>query len=246
MRVNNNPSSFSVFKYYERATNSLAQSMERLSSGLRIVRPGDDAAGLAISEKFRAQVKNTDMSVNNVQNLVSMIQTTDGWMQNMHDMLGRMSELAIEARDSTKSTADLLNIQTEFKQIQNEISAITTGASARGKYNSNKLFSTGGFTIQVGPDFGQTFTKTSINLNTTQAGNWGQVFTVTVSTAGHADSAIQVLNSAIINIATKRATLGAEQNRLQYTIDGLRSYSENIGKAESQIRDVNVALETPK
>lgn len=249
MRVNNNTGAFSVFKYYERTTAALQNSMEKLSSGLRIVRPGDDAAGLGISEKFRAQVANTAMSVNNIENMVSMIQTTDGWMQNIQDMLNRMSELAIEARDGTKSTTDRQNLAQEFDQIKAEISAITTGSAQKGKYNTKNLFSTGGFTIQVGADYNMTFQRTSIDLRTNGANaptKWGSMFDLAISTEAWANSAISIVGRQIVNIASKRAVLGAEQNRLQYTMEGLRNYQENIGKAESLIRDVNVAQETTK
>jgi flagellin len=268
MRVNNNPSSFSVFKYYERATSQLARSMEHLSSGLRIVRPGDDAAGLAMSEKFRAQVLNTNMAINNISNMVSMVQTEDGWLQNIHDMLHRMAELYTESIDGTKSNADRINLQTEFRQIQAEISAITTGTTARGKYNSVNLFQTNSSRIQVGPDYGQTFGHSVINLQTNYSlwiGNysggtastatagadvvkWHQLFDMSIKSAfaNLTSKNLGKINVAVVHIAKVRATLGAYENRLKFTSEGLRNYAENIGNAESIIRDVNVALETTK
>ena len=265
MRVNNNSGAFSVFKYYERTTSALQNSMEKLSSGLRIVRPGDDAAGLAISEKFRAQIANSNMAVNNIQNAIALVQTADGWMQNIHDMLNRMSELYVEAYDGTKANSDRVNLRQEFSQIMQEIASITTATADKGRYNTNSIFKNATFTLQVGADYSQTFTTTAINLQSsagTWIGNystgaasgsadtvrWSGVFNISITSnfANLAAADIGRLQVAINYVSRTRATLGAQQNRLEYTMEGLRNYTENIGKAESIIRDVNVAQETTK
>jgi flagellin len=114
--------------------------MERLSSGMRIVRPSDDAAGLGISERFRSQIKNTAMAALNVENVISFIQTKDSWMQRITDMVNRMGELAVQSNDGTKSTGDRVNIQQEINQLQKEVARITSHYTAAGKYNGLYLF----------------------------------------------------------------------------------------------------------
>jgi flagellin len=170
--------------------------MSKLSSGLRINNAGDDPAGLAISERLRTQYRNTSAAANNVENKINYLQTADAWMQKIHDMLGRMAELAIMANDGTKSQVDRDNLQQEFKQMQKEIMRITSGATAAGKFNGLYLFrggsgiaaSTSGGSVgspaagqwgdfvkngfgavrlQVGPDSHMTFTEESVNLTAT-------------------------------------------------------------------------------
>jgi len=152
--------------------------MSKLSSGLRINNAGDDPSGLAMSERLRTQYRNTAAAASNVENKINYLQTADAWLQKIHDMMGRMAELAVMANDGTKSQVDRDNLQKEFAQMQKEISRITSGATASGKFNSLYLFRGGSgvatmtgdgvvggnVRLQIGPDSNQVFTEQEINL----------------------------------------------------------------------------------
>jgi flagellin len=180
MQVYNNVPAFGVWVNYTNNVGNLRQSMAKLSSGLKIMSAGDDPAGLAISERLRAQYRNTAAAANNVENKISYLQTADAWMQKIHDVMGRMAELSIMANDGTKSQVDRDNLQKEFEQMQKEVQRITTGATAAAKFNGLYLFRGGsgvaamtGDTIQtgyghvrlqVGPDSNQVFNEEELNL----------------------------------------------------------------------------------
>jgi len=240
MRIYTNAQAFSVWKNYNKSVSSLSKSMQKLSSGLGIVRPSDDPAGLAISEKFRSQIKNSAMAAHNIENKVSWIQTADAWLQTINDIVGRMSELAIEARDGTKTDADRDNLDLEFNGLATEISQIVTN---RAKYNTQTMLNgANAVVVQVGPDAGQTFTETEFSA----AGgtNTSYLLAGHISTQASAAAMISHSNLAVVELANIRATLGAEESRLEHTLEGLRSYEENITAAESRIRNVDVAKET--
>jgi flagellin len=262
MQVGNNISSFNVWTNYTKNVTSLRRSMSKLSSGTRITNAGDDPSGLAMSERLRAQKRNTAASAGNVENMQNYLQTADSWAQKIHDMLGRMGELAVMANDGTKSSVDKTNLQKEFTQMQDEIVAITDGANAKAKFNDVPMFlSPAGVSIQVGPDGGQTFTSKIVDLTKTQTDNmggststWGRVIDSTLADAAaglvsiedpvEAAFAVTEVNAAIDYISGVRADFGAEMKRLDHTLDGLRSYEENLAATESRIRDVDVAKET--
>jgi flagellin len=203
-----------------------------------------------------------------------MLQTADSWMQKINDMLGRMHELGVEAGDGTKTTTDLGNIQSEFKELQSEIKRVTDGSTAAAKYNGLYLFRGGdgrgptidqnkGLSIQVGADVGQ---KIKIDLKrldsaTTGTGaeditytkasdgsqttmKWGSVISSTSHMSVRSTDAISKISGAIDHISTTRATLGAQQNRLKETQSGLLSYEDNLRSAESKVRDVDMASES--
>jgi flagellin len=132
MQVYNNVPAFAVWKNYTFNVANLRSSMSKLSSGLRINSAGDDPAGLVMSERLRAQYRNTSAAASNVENKINYLQTADSWLQKVHDILGRMAELAIMANDGTKSQTDRDNLQKEFEQMQKEIQRITSGATAAG------------------------------------------------------------------------------------------------------------------
>ena len=183
MQVYNNIPAFSVWKNYTANVTSLRSSMGKLASGLRINTAGDDPAGLAMSERLRAQYRNTAAAAANVENKINYLQTADSWMQKIHDMLGRMAELAIMANDGTKSQTDRSNLQKEFEQMQKEIQRITSGATAAAKFNGLYLFRGGSgvatasndgvevgyghVRLQVGPDSNQVFNEEPLNLTCT-------------------------------------------------------------------------------
>jgi flagellin len=183
MQVFNNIPAFSVWRNYTFNVTSLRSSMAKLASGLKINNAGDDPAGLAMSERLRAQYRNTAAAAGNVENKLNYLQTADAWMQKIHDMLGRMAELAIMANDGTKSQTDRDNLQKEFAQMQKEIQRITSGATAAAKFNGLYLFrggsgvptmtgdrvvvGYGAVRLQVGPDSNQVFTEEPLNLTAT-------------------------------------------------------------------------------
>ncbi len=181
MQVYNNISAFSVWKNYNANVTSLRSSMSKLSSGLRITDAGDDPSGLAMSERLRTQYRNTSAATSNVENKINYLQTADAWLQKIQDMMGRMGELAVMANDGTKSQVDRDNLQKEFEQMQKEITRITSGATAAGKFNGLYLFrggsgvavldgdqvESGTVRLQVGPDSNMVFAEQEINLTAT-------------------------------------------------------------------------------
>jgi len=255
VQISNNTTSFNVWKNYTGNVDQLQKSMSRLSSGSRINNAGDDASGLAMSERMRSQARNTAAAASNVENKLSYLQTADSWMQKIHDMLGRMGELAVMANDGTKSDVDRTALQQEFAQMQDEITRITTGPSAAGKFNGVAVFQGGAdVSLQVGADGGQVFSSAALDLTTANAddlGNgttWGGLIdsagAVNVLTPADAEAAVTEVQLGIDFMSLKRADTGAEIKRMEQTLDGLRSYEENISATESRIRDVDVAKET--
>jgi flagellin len=245
MQVLNNAPAFQVWKSYTQNVTNLRASMGKLSSGLKIQSASDDPAGLAISERLRAQYRNSAQAATNIENDIAYMQTADSWLQKIHDILGRMSELAVAANDGTKSEGDRANLSTEYNQMQQEISRITTGTNAAGKYGGTHLFTGGQISVQVGPDSGQLFEGSAIDLQTTAGGaSWASLFDYSIATQSLANNAVATVNKAIDFISSKRAVLGAEQSRMTHTLEGLRNYEDNIRASESRIRDVDVAKET--
>ena len=254
MQVSNNISALNVFRNYTSNVKGLRESMSKLSSGSRINNAGDDPSGLAMSERLRAQARNASAAASNVENKLNYLQTADSWMQKIHDMVGRMSELSIMANDGTKSQTDRDVLQAEFAQMKEEIGRITDGANAAGKFNGIALFQGAtGLTQQVGADGGQIFSSNTANLQSTSTASiasgltWGSLIAsdgMTISAQSAASTAISALQSGIDYISQQRADLGAEIKRMNQTLDGLNSYEENITATESRIRDVDVAKET--
>ncbi|MDF7801343.1 flagellin [Pontiellaceae bacterium B1224] len=252
MQVSNNISSFNVWKNYNSNVSSLRDSMSKLSSGSRINDAGDDPSGLAMSERLRTQTRNTAAAAGNVENKLNYLQTADSWMQKMHDMLGRMGELAVMANDGTKSQTDRDILQKEFGQMQEEIVRITDDA---GKFNGIALFDGAQISQQVGADGGQVFDGVMIDLQSDTAtdldgvvggATWADLVdgTIEISDQTNASAAVTAVNAGIDFISSQRADVGAEMKRMDQTLDGLRSYEENISATESRIRDVDVAKET--
>ena len=212
-----------------------------------------------MSERLRAQARNSAAAASNIENEISYIQTADSWLQKVHDILGRMTELSIAANDGTKDETDLGNLQEEFSQMQQEVQRITDGSTSAAKYNGKAMLQGNERTIQVGPDFGQEFTLSSINLTSGDATSigtagdgstavtWGSLIDddeLSIGTQSAAGTAVAKLNLGIDYISQKRAVVGAQRSRLNHTLEGLRNYEDNIRGAESQIRDVDVAKET--
>ena len=251
----NNPTAFSIYANYSASSTNLKKSMTRLSTGVKSV--VDDSAGVAISERMRSEARSTAMARNNVENGISFLQTADGWLQRVHDMLGRMHELAVEANDGTKTASDRGNIQEEFSQLKSEIARV---ADVAAKFNERSMFDSTfagtGVTTQVGASEGQTINIKLSNLTTgssSQIGTagtaatsleWGEIIGNDMSVTTNAVDAIKNLHTAINFISQQRASIGGQQSRLENTRAGLLSYEDNLRSAESKIRDVDMAHES--
>ena len=241
MIINHNIASINTQRQLSNANNAQGKSMEKLSSGLRINRAGDDAAGLAISEKMRAQVRGLDQASRNAQDGISMIQTAEGALNETHSILQRMRELAVQSANDTNTADDRSEIQLEIDDLIEEVDRIATTTQFNGQ---NLLDTTGGttgaFTFQIGANDSQSLTITFADM---QAGALG-VDSIKLDTdAATSAAAITTIDSAIKLVSDERAQMGAKQNRLEHTINNLNTSSENLTSAESRIRDVDMAKE---
>jgi len=220
-------------------TSAQAKSTEKLSSGYRVNRAADDAAGLAISEKMRRQVKGLTQASRNAQDGISCVQTAEGALGEVHDMLQRMNVLANQASNDTMTTADRGYLDQEVQQLKSEISRVASTTT----FNEQNLL-TGSFkdkNLQVGAEAGQ-FIGISIEA---MSATGLSVNTVSISgaTNGNAQTAINSIKDALAKVSSQRADLGAVQNRLEHTIKNLDNIVENTTAAESQIRDTDMATE---
>ena len=232
----NNTTAFSVYTSFASNSTALGKSMTRLSTGVKSV--VDDGAGVGISEGMRSQARSTAMARNNVENSISLLQTADGWMQRMSDMLSRMHELSVESNDGTKTDDDRLNIEAEFGQLKSEINRIVSSAA---KFNGQSLLDatfSGGVATQVGADSGQTIDIDITNMASVMSG------VTNVLTTGAASGMITELQTQIDAVAQARASIGGLQSRFENTRAGLLTYEDNIRAAESKIRDVDAARES--
>ena len=224
--------------------SSLTKSTEKLSSGYKINRAGDNAASLAISEKMRRQVRGLTQASTNAQDGVSAVQTAEGALNEVHDMLQRMNELAVQAANDTNMSTDRSYIQAELTQLMSEISRVATTTT----FNEQCLLD-GSFTgkkLQVGAESG-TDQVISISISAMSASGLGlTATTIKVSTHTAAQTSIQKIKSAIKQVNTQRSNLGAIQNRLEHTIANLDNVVENTTAAESRIRDTDMASEMVK
>jgi flagellin len=216
-----------------------AKSTEKLSSGYKINRAADDAAGLAISEKMRRQIRGLTQASENAQDGISMVQTAEGALNEVHDMLQRMNELANQAANGTNEDTDRGYLQLEVQQLAQEITrtADNTTFNEKGLLNSTDTIK-----LQVGADANQTIDLTLQKMDATTIG----VANLAIGTSTGAQDAIGTIKTAINTVSSFRATLGATQNRLEHTINNLDNVVENTTAAESQIRDTDMATEMVK
>src|SRR3954451_2161712 len=231
LRIQNNVEAFNAQRQLVGNNDKLSKAMEKLSSGYRINRAGDDAAGLAISEKLRGQIGGLGQASRNASDAISMVQTAEGALNEVHSMLQRVRELAVQYKNGTLSANDQLAIQSEVNQLSAEISRIGTDT----EFNGIKLLNSAGtVTFQVGAADAQTITAATVSV--------GSQVAAAVFTLGSV-SDIQDIDTAINNVSAARATFGAVQNRLEHTISNLASYQENLTASESRIRDADMASE---
>jgi len=239
MRIQNNLMAMNAHRALANNNNATAKSLEKLSSGFKINRAGDDAAGLAISEKMRSQIKGLETAQSNANDGISMVQTAEGALTEVHSMLNRMVELATKSASGTvDDTVDRAAIQAEVTSLTSEIDRI----AANTKFNGTPLLSGATtITLQVGETAAQTIGVVIAAMSSTALSLDSGA--MSVATQATASAAIAKINTAINTVSTQRAALGATQNRLEHTINNLGVTSENITAAESRIRDVDMAKE---
>lgn len=238
--INNNPSSIAAQRNLSTNTLGLARSVERLSSGLRITRAADDAAGLGLSETLRAQIRSINQAIRNSSDGISLTQIADGAASTAGSLLARLRELASQSSSGTVGATERSYIDQEFLALRSEIDRIAQVT----EFNGQALLSGSSinFTVQVGFKSGTGNTLT-LSLNDLTISSLG-ISSVNVSTAANAQSALGNIDSAISAIATARAEYGSIQNRFEATIASLQVTSETLTAAESRIRDADVAYET--
>jgi flagellin len=237
MRIQHNISALNTHRQLAFNNSQAAKNLEKLSSGFRINRAGDDAAGLAISEKMRGQIRGLEMASKNAQDAISLIQTAEGALTETHAILQRMRELAVQAANDTNVSADRTAIQNEINALVSELNRIADNT----EFNTQKLLdgSFSGKVFHIGANSGQSITLSIRNMDATNL----SVNSLSVGTASAANNAISKINNAIETVSSERSKLGAVQNRLEHTINNLGATAENLTAAESRIRDVDMAKE---
>jgi len=247
MRINHNIAALNTYRQLNAANTAQSKSMEKLSSGLRINKAGDDAAGLAISEKMRGQIRGLDMASKNAQDGISLIQTAEGGLNEVHSILQRMRELAVQSSNDTNVEADRTALNNEFTQLTQELERIkdksTFNTQDLFKGSSGTVNSSGILVLQVGANENDV-----INLDLTTSGvNLTDIVataqSASIGSQASAAAAITSINNLIETVSSGRSYLGAMQNRLEHTITNLDNASENLTAAESRIRDVDMAKE---
>ena len=253
--INTNMGSINAQSNLAATQNAVQKSLSKLSSGYRITKAADDAAGLAISEKMRGQISGLKQASSNAQSAISLIQTAEGGLSETHSILQRMRELAVQSASDTNTADDRTKIQSEVDQLATEITRISNTTEFNSK---NLLAGELDDTYQIGANAGQnvnlvvdpmdaftlevatgTATETVSGITTAATVSGG----IDVSTTSAANTAITTIDDAINTVSTERAKLGAMQNRLEHTINNLGTSAQNLTAAESQIRDVDMAAE---
>lgn len=251
MIINHNMSAANANRNLGVRGEEVAKNMEKLSSGLRINKAGDDASGLAVSEKLRSQVRGLNQATKNIQNGISFIQTSEGYLQETQDILHRIRELAVQSANGIYSNEDRMQIQVEVSQLVDEVNRIAshaqfngmnilTGSFGRAAATGAKMF------FQVGANMDQrkqmyvgTMTAQALGLQNSQ-GNQGMI---SISTPDVSNQAIGLVDTALRMVSKQRADLGAYQNRFEMAYKGVAIAAENLQASESRIRDVDMASE---
>lgn len=248
MRIQNNISALFASNRLAATDTNLGKSLEKLSSGYRINRAGDDAAGLAISEKMRAQIGGLNKAVQNAQDAISLVQTAEGALSESHSILQRMRDLAVQASNGTNTTSDRTKIEDELSQLKTELSRI----AGQTEFNTKKLLDGNykGARYQIGANSGQFMTLTVSTMTATALKVTAAAINLDNGTAtaqaSVAAKLISTIDTAISTVSNTRSQLGSVQNRLEHTIANLQASSENLSAAESRIRDVDMASEMVK
>ena len=241
MRINTNVAAMNTYSRLTAANTAKANSLAKLSSGSRINKAGDDAAGLAISEKMKAQIGGLTQAKRNAQDGISLVQTAEGALNESHSILERMRDLAVQGKNGTLTDDDRASINTELKALHSELTRISTDT----EFNTQKLLNTkdNKFTFQIGANSNQVIGVKIDNMGgKSLLGVDSANFTLGAKGA-KADKMLKSIDDAIKKVSTQRADLGAVQNRLEHTINNLTTTNENLSEANSRIRDVDMAEE---
>ena len=237
LRINTNVAALNTARVLRTSTSSLNKSLERLSSGLRINRAADDAAGLAIAEGFRSMVRGAGVAQRNAQDGVSLVQTAEGALSETTSILQRIRELTVQAANGTQSSQNRSALDSEVKQMLDQIDDIALDT----EFNGLRVLSAAQtVTLQSGAMTSQTLIVTVGGAKTNDLG----ISSVTVSSVATAVSAISTIDNALRSVNTLRSLFGAYQNRLEFTVNTLAIQEENSASSESAIRDANIATET--
>jgi len=250
MIINHNMSAMYASRSLGVTQTELNKNMEKLSSGMRINRAGDDASGLAVSEKLRSQIRGLNQATKNIENGVSFIQTTEGYLQESQDILHRLRELSVQSANGIYTAEDRMQIQVEVSQLVDEINRIASHAQFNGMNLLTGRFSRNGGTqvmqLQVGANMDQneriyigTMTAQALGLEKIQ----GTEETISIEDPEAANRAIGMLDAALRTVSQQRADLGAYQNRFEMAAKGVAIAAENLQAAESRIRDTDMANE---
>ncbi|MFT7670503.1 MAG: flagellin [Planctomycetota bacterium] len=237
LRVNTNIASLTAQRNLGAVSGRLQGNYARLSSGLRIANASDDAAGLGISERMRSQIKSFGQAGRNAQDGISLVQTAEGALGEVSNILGRMRELAVQAANGTLTTDDRSTINTEFTALTSEIERIADETEFNGVSLLNAAATTN---IQVGVDSGQVIAIEVDDMQTAALA----IADDDVTSAANANTALAAIDAAIGTVNTQRGNFGASINRLQSAYSSIQNVGENLSAAESRIRDVDVAFET--
>ena len=240
LRVNTNIASLNAQRHMANVTNRIQGNYSRLASGLRIASAADDAAGLAISERMRSQIRSFSVAARNAQDGLSLAQTAEGALGEVSNILSRMRELAMQSSNGTLSANDRTTIDAEFEELKSEINRIATET----EFNGTALLegTNTAITIQVGIDAGETIQLAMVDVQTGATGL--NVAALDTADQANAVTALGAIDTAIDTVNGARGTLGAGQNRLSSTLRSILNVRENLSAAESRIRDVDVASET--
>ncbi len=239
LRIQNNVEAFNAHRNLNMTAGKASKAMEKLSSGYRINRAADDAAGLAISEKMRSQIGGLAVAQRNAQDGVSLVQTAEGALNTVTSMLQRVRDLKVQFDNGTLEAADKNAIAVEIGALATEI----TNIGSQTKFNGTTLLGGTGVTFQVGANSGETISTTAFDLDGSAGASAVASLSGSTTSAQVSGLSLANIDTAIANVGTARAGLGAVQNRLEYRIQNLASYQENLVASESRIRDVDMAQE---
>ena len=249
LRIQNNIEAFNTHRQLSASAAAGSKAMEKLSSGYRINRAADDAAGLGISEKMRSQISGMDQAQRNAQDAISLVQTAEGALSEVHSMLERVRDLKVQMGNDTLADTDKESIGAEVGQIASEIGDILS----KTEFNGKKLLdgSGSGFTFQVGANDGDTITLDASTLSASGASGLGDITALAGAAASDVASALgamslEDISASIEGVSKQRGEFGAIQNRLEHRLSNLATYQENLTSAESRIRDVDMASEMTK
>ena len=240
IRINTNVSSINTRRHLSNSTNAFNKSMEKLSSGLRINRAGDDAAGLAISENLKSDIRALNQAARNAADGISLIQTAEGSLDEVSNILLRMKELAEQALNGTLSDTDRGYLNAEFDALKSEINRISDSVD----FNGVKLLDGSGTSVAIQVGIGTSGSDSVAVDLTTDVDTTGLGLAAAVDTASNAGQAMDQIDDAISTVVSSRGGFGAVQNRLESSIRNINMMAENLSAANSRIRDVDVAYET--